>query len=61
MPLFSQQRPFSMRRRLKSASRRTFLVYPPRIIALELLIRSRDLQFVIGGLPCSPWVMPGIG
>ena len=55
MPLFSQQRPFMFRRWLKSTSRRTFVVYPICIIALELLIRRGELQFIIWGLALLIW------
>ena len=55
MPLFSQKRPFSIRRLLKSTSRRTFVVYPLCIIAIELLIRRGDLQWTIWGLPLLVW------
>ena len=55
MPLFSQKRPFSIRRWLKSTSRRTFLVYPLCILALELLIRHGDLQLSIWGVPLLVW------
>lgn len=55
MPLFSQKRPFNIRRWLKSTSRRTFVVYPLCIIGLELLIRRGDLQFVFWGLPLLAW------
>ncbi len=55
MPLFSQKRPFSIRRLLKSTSRRTFVVYPLCIIAIELLIRRGDLQWTLWGLPLLAW------
>ena len=55
MPLFSQKRPFSIRRLLKSTSRRTFVVYPLCIIAIELLIRRGDLQWTPWGLPLLAW------
>jgi len=55
MPLFSQTRPFSLRRWLKSTSRRTFVVYPLCVIALELLIRRGGLHFVVWGLPLLAW------
>ena len=43
------------RRWLKSTSRRTFLVYPICIIALELLIRRGELQFIVWGAPLLIW------
>ena len=52
---FSSDRPFNIRRWLKSTSRRTFVVYPLCIVALELLIRRGDLQFVIWGTPMLAW------
>ena len=55
MPLFSQKRPFNIRRWLKSTSRRTFLIYPVCIVAIELLIRHGELQFVIWGVPLLIW------
>ncbi len=55
MPLFSQKRPFSIRRWLKSTSRRTFFVYPLCLIAIELLIRRGDLQLMIWGVPLLIW------
>ena len=53
--MFSQQRPFSIRRWLKSTSRRTFIVYPLCIIAVELLLRRGDLKLIVWGLPLLAW------
>ena len=55
MPFFKQKRPFSIRRWLKSTSRRTFFVYPLCIIAIELLIHRGELQFLIWGVPLLIW------
>ena len=55
MPLSSNDRPFSIRRWLKSTSRRTFVVYPLCVIALELLIRRGDLQWNIWAMPLLAW------
>ncbi len=40
---------------LKSTSRRTFVVYPVAIIAIELAIRGGKLPFVPWGLPLLLW------
>ena len=55
MPLFSQHRPFRFRRWLKSTSRRTFVVYPICVIALELLIRRGELQVIAWAVPLLMW------
>lgn len=48
MPPLSQSRPFTLRRWLKSTSRRTFVLYPVLIIAVDLLINKGELRW-------SPW------
>ena len=55
MSLFSQKRPFSIRRWLKSTSRRTFFIYPLCVIVIELLIHRGTLQFVMWGVPMLFW------
>ena len=50
-----QKRPFTIRRWLKSTSRRTFIVYPLCIVALELLIHRGDLQWNWWGVPLLVW------
>jgi hypothetical protein len=40
---------------LKSTSKRTFIVYPPLIIALELALSGGSLPFVPWGLPLLLW------
>ncbi len=45
----------SLWRWLKSTSRRTFLVYPPCVIAIELALREGDLVFIPWGLPLLAW------
>jgi protein-S-isoprenylcysteine O-methyltransferase Ste14 len=40
---------------LKSTSRRTFVLYPVCIIAIELVVRGGDLVFVPWGLPFLVW------
>ena len=49
------KRPRTLRRWLKSTSRRTFLLYPVCIIAFELLVRRGDLVFMPWGLPLLVW------
>jgi hypothetical protein len=44
-----------LRRWLKSTSRRTFVVYPVLVVALELIIRRGDLRFQPLGLPLLLW------
>ena len=55
MPLFSQKRPFKLRRWLKSTSRRTFLVYPIAVIVLEFLIGRGELRWTLWGMPLLAW------
>lgn len=55
MAPFSQKRPFSILRWLKGTSRRTFIVYPLCIIAIELLIRRGDLLVYFWGAPLLAW------
>lgn len=40
---------------LKSTSKRTFFVYPPLIIALELALNGGNLPFVPWGVPLLLW------
>ncbi len=40
---------------LKSTSRRTFVVYPLAVVAIELALRAGDLAFVPWGLPLLVW------
>lgn len=54
-PVVSQQRPFTLRRWLKSTSRRTFIVYPLAVVVIELIIRRGDLQVNAWGLPLLAW------
>ena len=49
------ERPRTLRRWLKSTSRRTFIFYPVCIIAFEFLVRRGDLVFVPWGLPLLVW------
>ncbi|HSG95771.1 MAG TPA: hypothetical protein VLA28_09625, partial [Afifellaceae bacterium] len=51
----NSERPRTLRRWLKSTSRRTFVLYPVCILAFELLIRRGDLAFVPWGLPLLAW------
>ena len=55
MPLFSQRRPFTLRRFLKSTSRRTFVVYPLVVMALEWLIWRGDMAWNIWGVTLLVW------
>ncbi len=48
-------RPFSLRRWLKGTSRRTFVLYPLCIIAIELSLQRGQLQFAPAGLPLLAW------
>ena len=49
------KRPRTLRRWLKSTSRRTFVLYPVCILAFEFLVRRGDLVFVPWGLPFLVW------
>jgi protein-S-isoprenylcysteine O-methyltransferase Ste14 len=40
---------------IKSTSTRTFILYPPLVIAFELLVRGGDLPFVPWGVPLLAW------
>ena len=51
----SGKRPFSIRRWLKSTSRRTFLVYPLCIVAIELLLRRGELLVYAWGITLLVW------
>ena len=53
--MFSQQRPFKLRRWLKSTSRRTFVVFPIAVIVVECLIGRGELTWTIWGIPLLIW------
>jgi len=48
-------RPFSLRRWLKSTSKRTFVVFPVAIILTECLLHQGTPTFIVWGLPLLPW------
>lgn len=49
------KRPFTLKRWLKSTSRRTFVLYPVVIFLLEFILHKGNPAFVIWGLPLLPW------
>ena len=48
-------RPNGVWRWLKSTSRRTFVVYPLCIVAIEFALHGRDISFVPWGVPLLLW------
>lgn len=51
----TRKRPFTLKRWLKSTSRRTFVLYPVVIFVLEYLLHQGKPVFVVWGLPLLPW------
>ncbi len=49
------KKPLTLLRYLKSTSRRSFVLYPLMIIALELALRRGELVIVFWGLPLLAW------
>ncbi len=49
------KKPRTLLRYLKSTSRRSFVLYPLMIIALELALRRGELVIVFWGLPLLAW------
>lgn len=49
------KRPYTLKRWLKSTSRRTFVVYPLLIVLLEILWQQGLPDIVIWGVPLLPW------
>lgn len=48
-------RPRTLRRWLKSTSRRTFVLYPLCIVAIEIVLRRGEIQVVPWGIPLLLW------
>jgi protein-S-isoprenylcysteine O-methyltransferase Ste14 len=49
------KRPFTVKRWLKSTSKRTFILYPVLVFALECLIHKGLPDLFYWGLPLLPW------
>ena len=50
-----KKRPRTLKRWLKSTSKRTFIVYPLAVVAIELVVRRGDLVLVPWGVPLLAW------
>ncbi len=55
MAVDTPKKPRTLLRYLKSTSRRSFVLYPLMIIALELALRGGELVIVFWGLPLLAW------